>query len=70
MMALQTMLLQNEGRRIRLLPAWPKGWDVDFRLYAAGQTRVEGSLRAGRWERLETLPASRLADVAVAEGWR
>src|SRR5277367_5974436 len=27
---LQSMLLQSDGRKILLLPAWPKGWDVTF----------------------------------------
>lgn len=70
LMTLQTMILQHEGRVIRLLPAWPKDWDVEFRLYAPERTRVEGVVRGGRWVRLETQPAGRLADVVMADGWR
>lgn len=29
--------MQTIGREIRLLPAWPKQWDVDFKLHAPYQ---------------------------------
>ena len=44
MKTLQAMLMQTEGRKILLLPAWPKEWDVDFRLHAPYGTVVEGSI--------------------------
>jgi hypothetical protein len=47
-MALQLMLMQTDEDRIRLLPAWPTEWDVDFKLHAPGQTTVEASIRDGR----------------------
>jgi hypothetical protein len=34
MVALQEMLLQNNGEEILALPAWPKDWDVHFKLHA------------------------------------
>lgn len=40
MIALQEMLLQTPGDRILLLPAWPKDWNVDFKLHAPAQTVV------------------------------
>ncbi len=52
MIALQRMVLQAESGRIDLLPAWPQGWDVEFRLHAPGGRVVEGSFKAGVWERL------------------
>ena len=33
MSALQEMLLQTNGRKIYVAPAWPKEWDVDFKLH-------------------------------------
>ena len=42
-MGLQLMLMQCEDREIRLLPAWPKEWDTDFKLHAPYQTTVEGT---------------------------
>ena len=65
MMALQTMLLQADDGKIRLFPAWPRQWDVDFKLHAPQQTTVEGRLRNGQLVDLEVTPASRRQDVIV-----
>jgi alpha-L-fucosidase 2 len=65
--ALQLMLLQSEGDTVRLLPAWPKGWDVDFKLCAPRQTSVEGRLRGGKMETLTVTPASRRKDVIISD---
>jgi hypothetical protein len=64
-LALQAMVLQPDGRRLRLLPAWPVNWDVDFRLHAPHQTVVEGTVAGGRLVRLRVEPPERLADVEV-----
>lgn len=61
LMALQTMLLQWDGERILLFPAWPKEWDVEFQLAAPQRTIVRGSLRAGRLESLQIDPPARRA---------
>jgi hypothetical protein len=58
MIGLQEMLMQTPGSAIHLFPAWPQDWDVDFRLHAPGDTRVEGSLRNGRLTDLMLHPAS------------
>lgn len=65
MKVLQAMLMQVDGRKIYLLPAWPKEWDVDFRLHAPYQTVVEGSVRKGRLVTLTTSPPDRAADVVI-----
>jgi len=65
MMTLQFMLMQCDGQKIALLPAWPKEWNVDFKLHAPRQTVVEASVRDGKIVRLSTTPASRAKDVAV-----
>ena len=62
---LQTMLLQAEGQKIILLPAWPKNWDADFKLHAPLQTVVEGKVRGGKLESLAVTPAERRGDVAL-----
>ncbi len=66
------MLIQAEpleqGGRILLLPAWPKEWDVDFKLHAPGNTVVHGAVRAGKVE-YEVTPTSRRKDVVLGEGW-
>jgi hypothetical protein len=66
--ALQWMLVQADGRRIQLLPAWPGGWDADFRLHAPLQTVVEGSVRGGKLVALKVTPESRRADVVMVDG--
>jgi alpha-L-fucosidase 2 len=53
MLTLQRMVLQAEHGRLDLMPAWPQGWDVDFRLHAPGRRVVEGTWRANTWVRLE-----------------
>jgi alpha-L-fucosidase 2 len=63
--ALQRMLLQYEGKDILLLPAWPKGWDADFRLHAPGETVVEGRVRAGKMGSLRVTPGDRRKDVHI-----
>ena len=61
----QLMLLQPVGDKLLLLPAWPKTWDVDFKLHAPRQTVVECVYRGGRIERLVVTPESRRADVVL-----
>jgi len=63
MIALQRMLLQTDGGRILLFPAWPREWDVRFKLHAPFQTTVEGVYRGGRLEQLNVTPAGRERDV-------
>lgn len=65
MMALQTMLMQCEGDKILLFPAWPEDWDVDFKLHAPKQTTVEGILKDGKLETLTVTPENRKGDVQI-----
>jgi hypothetical protein len=65
--ALQRMLLQTDGDALRLFPAWPKNWDVRFRLHAPGNTTLSGVWREGKLERLEVEPASRRAQLTIGE---
>ena len=59
MLALQYMLLQNDGRLLVLFPAWPKSWNVEFKLRAHLDTVVEGVYRDGRLERFDITPERR-----------
>jgi hypothetical protein len=65
MLGLQEMLMQTPGRKIILLPAWPKEWDVEFRLHAPHETTVECTYRNGKIKRLTVSPDSRMKDVAA-----
>lgn len=62
---LQKMLMQTPGRKILLLPAWPKGWDADFKLHAPYNTTLQGRVVNGKVENLVVTPASRAADVKI-----
>ena len=63
MATLQLMLLQCEGKEIRLLPAWPEDWTADFKLQAPFQTTVEGRVEHGRLTQLKVTPVARAKDV-------
>ncbi|MBN2451065.1 MAG: hypothetical protein JXR77_11795 [Lentisphaeria bacterium] len=63
MRTLQAMILQSDGNRILLLPAWPRDWDLRFRLRAPFRTLVEGTFRDGRLQSLTVTPAERRRDV-------
>jgi len=67
MAALQLMLMQCDGRRILLLPAWPRDWTADFKLHAPYQTIVEGHVENGKISNLKVTPRSRARDVVVLE---
>ena len=42
MKVLQAMLIQTEGSKIFLLPAWPSDWNADFKVHAPAKTTIEG----------------------------
>ncbi len=60
---LQQMLMQTDGKKIILLPAWPKGWSADFKLNAPYNTTVQGKVENGKMINLIITPASRIKDV-------
>ena len=67
MTTLQLMLLQCDGKRIQLLPAWPRDWSADFRLHAPYRTTVEGRVERGKITLLKVTPEQRSQDVVVVE---
>lgn len=69
MIGIQEMLLQCVGKKIYLLPAWPAGWDVDFKLHAPGKTVIRGVVKGGKLELLEVSPTSRKADIVIMNGY-
>jgi alpha-L-fucosidase 2 len=62
-MGLQQMIMQTEGKKILLLPAWPKEWEGDFKLNAPYQTTVQGTISHGKVINLIVMPKERAADV-------
>ncbi|MCF7975074.1 MAG: DUF5703 domain-containing protein, partial [Phycisphaerae bacterium] len=65
MIGLQEMLMQTIGDQILLFPAWPKVWDVDFKLNAPNKTTVEGTLKNGKLTELRVIPESRRKDIII-----
>ena len=69
--ALQEMLLQSgddgfDAPTIVLLPAWPCGWDVAFKLWAPFNTSVEVEYAGGKLVSLNVQPPARAAAVKWA----
>lgn len=64
---LQCMLLQSDGDTLYVLPAWPKSWNVNFKLHAPKRTTVEGEFRDGKLQALEVSPGVRKADVKMID---
>ena len=61
---LQAMLMQCDGRKIFLCPAWPADWDVFFKLHAPYRTTLEGSVTDGKVD-FRITPTEREVDVTV-----
>jgi hypothetical protein len=62
---LQEMLMQIDGRKILLLPAWPSDWNAEFKLHAPFRTTVQGRVVHGKLLDLQITPRSRAADVTI-----
>lgn len=65
MIGVQEMLMQVVEEKIYLFPAWPKEWDVNFKLHAPRNTVIECSIKAGTIQKLNVFPESRRKDVVV-----
>jgi hypothetical protein len=63
--ALQRMLVQEVDGKILLLPAWPKDWDVNFKLHLSGNTVVSGKVVNGELADWSVMPVTRTKDVIV-----
>ncbi|MDR1861225.1 MAG: hypothetical protein LBR06_09940, partial [Bacteroidales bacterium] len=69
MRALQNMLIQSESDTITMFPAWPKEWNVKFKLHAPQNTVIEGELRDGTVVTLNVTPAERKDAVVMGAGF-
>jgi hypothetical protein len=64
-MALQYMLLQSDQNKIFLFPAWPRSWEVSFKLHAPQGTTITGELKGGKLQNLIVVPQSRRKDIII-----
>ncbi|HBC30684.1 MAG TPA: hypothetical protein DC024_05485 [Clostridiales bacterium] len=69
MKAFQSMLLQTDqySDKIYLLPAWPKEWNIDFKLHAPKNTVITGKVVKGELQLLEVNPVSRKNDIVICK---
>jgi hypothetical protein len=66
MIGLQEMLLQTTvDGKILLFPAWPREWNVHFKLHAPGNTTVEAEMKDGKVKVISVIPESRKQDVLI-----
>jgi hypothetical protein len=59
MIGLQEMLLQIVDEKMMVLPAWPKDWNVDFKLHAPGNAVIEGVYIDGKMKSVNTSPVKK-----------
>jgi len=63
MIGMQEMLLQEADGKIYLFPAWPKDWNVHFKLHVTKSTTVEAELINGELKVLKIIPEERKKDI-------
>ena len=51
--------------KIYLLPAWPREWDIDFKLHAPKNTVITGKVVNGEIQSLDVTPVSRKNDMVI-----
>lgn len=66
-MVMQTHALPGERGKIRLLPAWPREWNVDFKMHAPYKTTVECKAKSGKVVTMKVTPPSRRSDIIINE---
>ena len=49
LMTLQDMVMQAYGDKVYMLPAFPKEWNVKFKLFVPGGNSLTGEYRQGKW---------------------
>ena len=57
------MILQDVDEKMVLMPAWPKEWNCDFKLYAKQNTIIQGEIVNGTIQDLEVFPKERKKDL-------
>ena len=64
---MQEMLLQTTNDKdIRILPTWPKEWEVDFKLHAPYKTVIEAKAKNGKTFDIKVSPKSRVGDIITS----
>ncbi|MDO4551501.1 MAG: DUF5703 domain-containing protein [Planctomycetia bacterium] len=61
---IQSLIMQTDGKKIFLFPAFSPKWNVDFKLHAPQNTVIQGSLKDGKVSLIVT-PESRRQDIII-----
>ena len=73
MVGIQEMLLAanpyGDGK-IFLLPAWPKEWNVHFKLHAPQNMVVEATVKNGKISQLKVTPSQRRKDIVISSAFK
>ena len=54
---------EEVDEKIYLFPAWPRDWDVRFKLHASRHTTVEAELKDGKVVHVKVNPSARQKDL-------
>ncbi len=65
MIGMQEMLLQEVDSKLYIFPAWPREWNVRFKLCASRGTIVEAEMRDGQVVNVKVTPQERQHDVVL-----
>jgi hypothetical protein len=65
MIGMQEMLLQEVNDKLYIFPAWPKTWNVRFKLCASRSTTVEAEMKGGQVVNVKVTPKERQQDVVL-----
>lgn len=68
MRILQNMLVQTEGNKTLLFPAWPKEWDVRFKLNIPGNKTIEGSYDKKKGVQIPTAQKNGQLEILMDKG--
>jgi hypothetical protein len=63
MIGMQEMLVQEARGKIYLFPAWPKDWNVHFKLHLSQNTTVEARLENGLIKMMKVHPEARTKEI-------
>lgn len=67
LITLQEMVLQTYDSTVYLLPAFPKEWDVEFKLHTPSNNIVTGHYEAGAWKKAPKLLHSGKYNIQVCD---
>jgi hypothetical protein len=63
MIGMQEMLLQEADGQLYLFAAWPKDWNVHFKLHASQNTTIEAELQNGIVKIIKVMPEKRRKNI-------